>query len=223
MRVGKELDPLILCIRAHGQTVKPLAAGRLSAVLAPALGTIFAVGGHGKVQLALQTQHLIDLYPGLTTIIRTGAAGMLSTRLQFGDVVVGTTTIEHDYKLRFLKAPLPRWPADESILLALRHLSEGHQSAYRLHFGAIASGDEDVIDRNRAEELFQETGALCVDWEGAGAARVAAFNKLRFLEIRVITDGADADAAVTFPQNLKTVMPHIRSLLVSLRGGSPKT
>lgn len=46
----EELDPLILCIRAHGQTVKPLAAGRLSAVLAPALGTIFAVGGHGKVQ-----------------------------------------------------------------------------------------------------------------------------------------------------------------------------
>lgn len=34
----EELDPLILCIRAHGQTVKPLAAGRLSAVLAPALG-----------------------------------------------------------------------------------------------------------------------------------------------------------------------------------------
>lgn len=44
----EELDPLILCIRAHGQTVKPLAAGRLSAVLAPALGTIFAVGGMGR-------------------------------------------------------------------------------------------------------------------------------------------------------------------------------
>jgi hypothetical protein len=30
-------------------------------------------------------------------------------------------------------------------------------------------------------------------------------------------------AAVTFHQNLKTVMPHIGSPLVSLLGGSPKT
>jgi nucleoside phosphorylase len=53
------------------------------------------------------------------------------------------------------------------------------------------------------------TGALCIVWEGSGAARVAAFNQLRFVELRSITDGVDADAVTSFRDNLQWAMPNI--------------
>jgi adenosylhomocysteine nucleosidase len=97
-----------------------------------------------------------------------GGAGRLAGELELGDVVVGTSTIEHDYKLRFVRRPLPDYRADAQLLdefrLAARQISRG----FKVLFGAIASGDEDIIDRARALELREATGTLCVAWEGAG-------------------------------------------------------
>ena len=84
----------------------------------------------------------------------------------------------------------------------------------RVIFGTIASGDEDVIDPIRARELQAETGAACVAWEGAGAARAARFNGLRFLELRAITDAADHAAASDFEANLARSMPNLGHLLL---------
>ena len=78
-------------------------------------------------------------------------------------------------------------------------------------FGAIASGDEDIIEPARAREA---TGALCVAWEGAGAARAASFSGLHFLEVRAITDSADAAAAIDFHANLERSMPNLGHLLL---------
>jgi adenosylhomocysteine nucleosidase len=92
-------------------------------------------------------------------------------------------------------------------------------------FGAIASGDEDIIDPTRALELRGATGALCVAWEGAGAARAASFSGLPFLEVRAITDGADHTAAADFEANLERSMPNLAQILVTWsltrRQGSP--
>src|SRR5207302_4504673 len=56
----------------------------------------------------------------------------------------------------------------------------------------------------RAAELQEATGALCVAWEGAGAARAARFSGLHFLEVRAITDGANHTAAVDFQDRKST-------------------
>lgn len=95
-------------------------------------------------------------------------------------------------------------------------------SQFRVLFGAIASGDEDIIDPARAAELQEATGALCVAWEGAGAARAARFSGLHFLEVRAITDGANHTAAVDFQTNLRHSMPNLAQILLKwslLRGG----
>jgi nucleoside phosphorylase len=63
--------------------------------------------------------------------------------------------------------------------------------------------------------LHAETGALCVAWEGAGAARAAAFSGRRFVELRVITDAADAAAAADFHASLEQVIPHLSEVLVA--------
>jgi adenosylhomocysteine nucleosidase len=83
-----------------------------------------------------------------------------------------------------------------------------------VHCGAIASGDEDIIDRARANELMMATGTWCIAWEGSGAAWVATFNRLHFVELRSSTDMADADAVTSCRDNRQRAMPNISQRLI---------
>lgn len=174
-------------------------------------GFHLAVGGHGKVQFALTAQHLIrELKPSL--LICAGACGALAPGLRLADVIVAEQTIEHDYNLRFIKRPLPAFAGDADSLARLRGLPN-------LHFGTIASGDEDVLDAVRAQEIARLTGALAVAWEGAGGAKAAAFCKVPFLELRAVTDSADQHAPQHFRENIAAGMQNIAATLrVLIRG-----
>jgi nucleoside phosphorylase len=66
-------------------------------------------------------------------------------------------------------------------------------------------------------ELRKQTGAVCVAWEGSGAARAALFNEIPFVEIRGTTDAANETAHGDYHQNLKIVMPCIAELLLCWR------
>jgi len=210
----EELEPLLRRFGFLGHVSRPVAVGRVTCFEVPSLDVVAACGGHGKAQLALQSQYLIDRLGKLEVLSCVGAAGSLCETLRLGDVVVGTTTVEHDYKLRFIHAPLPCHPGTAWVLDRLRQVVAPGQLDFCVQFGAIASGDEDIVDAARAGELRAATGALCVAWEGSGAARVAAFNALSFIEIRCITDGADGGAAVSFHQNCTKVMLNVADLLV---------
>jgi nucleoside phosphorylase len=97
---AKELDPLLGALVAAGQQPRKLILGRLECHLFEELRLLFAVGGHGKAQFAVRTQHLLEQKPGFQVVICAGAAGGLRDDLELGDVVVGVSTIEHDYKVR---------------------------------------------------------------------------------------------------------------------------
>jgi len=211
---AKELEPLLGVFADAGYRPKGLTVGRLDCHCFDELGLLVTVGGHGKTQLAVQTQHLIEQRPTARSVICAGAAGSLDEQLRLGDVVVGTLTVEHDYKTRFVQRPSPRHDADPALLDEVRLVARDMSGESRVIFGTIASGDEDVIDPIRARELQAETGAVCVAWEGAGAARAARFSGLRFLELRAITDGADHAAAADFHANLARSMPKLGQLLL---------
>src|SRR5215831_16527585 len=116
---AKELEPLIGPIVAAGYQPRSVTLGRLDCHLFEELRLILMVGGHGKTQLAVHTQHLIDQVADLRVVVCAGAAGRLDADLALGDVVVGTSTIEHDYKLRFARRPLPRYEANAQLLAEL--------------------------------------------------------------------------------------------------------
>jgi adenosylhomocysteine nucleosidase len=179
-------------------------------------GLTLAIGGHGKVQFALTTSHLLQrLKPRL--VVCAGSCGALSPELSPGDIVVGGTTVEHDFNLRFLQRPLPRWPADAAALARLEAMTP-RSSGFKLWFGAIASGDEDVIEAERAARIRDLTGgALAVAWEGAGGARACAFHKTAFVEIRAVTDHADAAAMKDFTAHLKPGLANLAEVLKGLR------
>ncbi len=214
---AEELEPLLETWRRLGHPSRPRRVGSVPCHAVPSLDLVAAVGGHGKAQYATETQHLVDRIDGLRSLVCVGAAGSLADRVGPGDVVVGTATVEHDYRLRFVERPPPCHEPSASLLGEVRETVRDHPFSFEVRFGRIASGDEDVVDPGRAEEIRNLTGALCVAWEGAGGARVASFNELGFLEVRGVTDAADADAAASFRENLKRVMPAVGQLLARWR------
>jgi nucleoside phosphorylase len=141
---AKELEPVIGTLAAAGYRSKRLTLGRLDCHRFEELGLLFAVGGHGKTQHAVQTQHLLEHRPTVQAVMCAGAAGCLGGELMLGDVVVGTSTIEHDYKLRFVQQPLPRHESSIQLLGEFRLAASQIGGEFRVFFGAIASGDEDI-------------------------------------------------------------------------------
>jgi adenosylhomocysteine nucleosidase len=131
-----------------------------------------------------------------------------------GDVVVATATVEHDYNNKFSERALPKFDGAEAAIAELNSVSHSAK-AFSVHFGPIASGDEDVVETERKKALHESTGALAVAWEGAGGAKACAFSGVPFVEIRGVTDTADHKAASDFEENLGVAMSNLATLITA--------
>ena len=210
----EELDFLLQSCTAAGFHAESAMIGKLPVVRLPDLGVTLARGGLGKVQFAVQTQHLLDTCSNWDLIICAGAAGALVDEVSVGDVVVATTTVEHDYNNKFNERALPKFDGPRAAIADLKSVSRSAKS-FSVHFGPIASGDEDVVEIERKRALHESTGALAVAWEGAGGARACAFSRIPFVEIRGVTDTADHKAASDFEENLEVAMYNLATLITS--------
>lgn len=202
---------------ALGLASVPSPVGPVAATRYADASLMVAHGGHGKTQLGIQTRYLLDQLPEVEAVLCAGAAGALAGSLAIGDLVLGETTIEHDYLLRFVTRPLPAFPGDPALLDRLRAVAA--ECGLRFHTGAIASGDEDIVDVARGAELAALTGAIAVAWEGAGAARACLLTGTPWLEVRAVTDTASHTAAADFETNLEIAMTNIATLLAGWLAG----
>ena len=209
----EEFADLYQSLAAHQLNSEPGRVGKLEVQRFPQLNVTLARGGHGKTQFGIQTQYLLDLAP-FDLVICAGAAGALAPEVQVGDLIVVTTTVEHDFNNKFVPRPKPQFHGDAKSIAQLKAL-ELPAADFKVHFGILAGGDEDVIEVKRGAELRQAHNALAVAWEGVGGARACAFSGVPFLELRGATDTADHAAPVVFDVNLKVVMQNIARLLVA--------
>jgi len=208
----KEYDYFLASIINERHPFENCSIGKLPIVHFPDIDIVVSCGGLGKVQFAIHTQYLIDQHPDWEMVICTGAAGGLVDNLNIGDILVATETVEHDIYNRFGPPILPRFRGDETAVSHLKSLSL--PNSFQVHFGPIASGDEDVIDTNRKNEIQALTGGMAVAWEGAGGARACAFSDVPFIEIRGISDGADSTASSDFENHLESVMKNIATFIL---------
>jgi adenosylhomocysteine nucleosidase len=213
MPLPEEHGYLDAALRAAGLEGAPATIGPIAMTRFPAIGLITAHGGHGKTQFGIQTRYLLDTLPGVDCVICAGAAGALDASLAVGDIVLGETTVEHDYLLKFATRPLPAFPG--SSTLRERYATVAETLGLVFHVGKIASGDEDIIETDRGAELAALTGAIAVAWEGAGAARACMLTGTPWLEIRAVTDTADHTAPGDFETNLELAMTNIGTLLAA--------
>ena len=187
--------------------------GRLPIVELPDLGITLSQGGLGKVQFAVHTQHLLDSCTDWDLVICAGAAGSIMDDVSIGDVVVSTETVEHDIINKAGTPIIPRFNSAEPKIAEFRSVSSVI-NGFKVHFGPIASGDEDIMDNERRSALHELTGGLAVAWEGAGGARACRFNDTPFMEIRGITDNACSNAVSDYWANLERVMGNVANLIM---------
>lgn len=197
---------LISALAKVGATLEESRHGRLATYRVPSLNAVIALGGLGKTQFAVQTQHLLGVGEW-RLVICAGSAGSLSDELSSGDVVIATDTVEHDIR-KVARPTMPRFSADDSLIARCRGAVQ-ELTNVRVQFGVIASGDEDIVGDARRAELRASTGAVAVAWEGAGGARACQFSGVAFLEVRGITDIADANGPRDFARHLAMTMRNV--------------
>ena len=146
-------------------------------------------------------------------VICAGAAGAIAPEMKVGDLIVATTTVEHDFNNKFSVKPKPQFHGDAKSIEQINSLKIP-DADFKIHFGIMAGGDEDVIEIERGKELRKLYNAIAVAWEGVGGARACGFSNVPYLELRGATDTANHEAPVVFYINLKIVMENIAHLLV---------
>ncbi len=152
----------------------------------------------GKVNAASRTQAIIDDFcPDL--VINTGIAGSLQKEVHVLDVVLSESCVYHDFDARIQEKFFPfrsRFIADEPIVQKAQATAAAIGMTH--HVGTIATGDLFVSDRETKHRIAEQTGALCVEMEGAAVAHTAFINQIPFLVIRTISDNADDQAEMDY-------------------------
>ncbi|WEK52887.1 MAG: 5'-methylthioadenosine/adenosylhomocysteine nucleosidase [Candidatus Cohnella colombiensis] len=167
---------------------------------------VLTQSGVGKVNAAVCTQILIDRY-AVSKIVFTGVAGALDPRLNIGDIVISSSSVQHDMDVRALGFPRGTIPFQEVsefvsdgqlITLAV----EAGQSVYPDHciVGKVLSGDQFIADRSIVKMLYEEFEGACTEMEGAAVAQVCYMNDIPHVIIRSMSDKADGSAHVVYDQ-----------------------
>lgn len=152
-----------------------------------------AVSGVGKVNAAMATQTMILTYAP-EVVVNTGVAGSLREDLGLLDVLWADRAVQHDVDTSALGDPvgmvsginLVEIPAAcPSLKKRLGRLGS------QLRRGLIASGDQFVGERGRADGIAGRFGASAVDMESGSIAQVCYINGTECLILRAISDGGD--------------------------------
>jgi adenosylhomocysteine nucleosidase len=174
---------------------------------------VIALTGVGKVNAAM-TSTILLMNWNPEQLIFTGIAGGIHPNLLPGDIVIASTTFEHDYgkidstgfTLRPTRNPTSGelnpiyFPADDTLLqkaqtiaLQTKYKTVGNRTL-KVITGIIATGDVFVNANQKVEELRTKFRADATEMEGAAVAQVCFSLKIPCLVIRSISDNANAKA-----------------------------
>lgn len=162
--------------------------------------------GVGKVNAGLCAQILSDLF-NVEAIINTGIAGSLNDKINIGDIVLSSDTLQHDMDAVAFGYDLGVIPQMEvSTFTADTHLIELAENACKTvcpdinsFTGRVVSGDQFVSSKEKKQWLTDTFNGLCTEMEGAAIAQAAYLNNIPFLIVRAISDKADDSAHMDYP------------------------
>ncbi len=183
----------------------------------------------GKVAAASTATELLARFD-VEEIIFTGVAGGVRAGIDIGDIVVGSSLVQHDMDARplFDRHVIPLldvehiktdWALSQRLYDAaaefVQHLANEvpeHElkrfgvKTPRVHQSEIASGDKFFASRDEISELGKRFPAVaCVEMEGAAVAQVCHEHQIPFAVVRTISDSADASAVLDFPAFVQVV------------------
>lgn len=203
---------------------------------------VVVFSGWGKVAAATTSTMLIERYT-ITQLVFTGVAGGIPAHLNIGDIVIGSSFVQHDMDcagvlgIKRFEIPLLSLTEIPSTILmqkaaeqaAFQYLSDDidcdvvkaelaqlNITQPVVHTGLIASGDQFISSAEKQLELLYELpGLLAVEMEGAAVAQVAHEYDLPFIVIRIISDKANDDSMIDFPRFIEQVASHFTAGIVN--------
>lgn len=159
--------------------------------------------GIGKVNAAICTQVLIDLY-AVDYIINMGVAGAISKELNIGDIVISSDTVQHDFDTTACGDEIgvisrmneSFFKADDALIELARESAE--KSERPVYIGRVASGDKFIATTEEKNKIWSNFKAMCCEMEGAAIAHACYLNKIPFVIIRVISDKAEEGTSINY-------------------------
>ena len=184
--------------------------------------------GVGKVNAAVATQLLVDRF-GVDSVIFTGLAGSLVPHLTRGDIVVSNYVVQHDIDLTAFGRRPGEIPELARMIEAdpklIREACDACESSgvldgtdRQLVVGTIVTGDSFISDPGRIRWLQREFGGVAAEMEGGAVGQVCQMNRVPFVIIRVISDGAGDGAAAEFIMFLDEASKVTFSITTSMLG-----
>ncbi|NTW72050.1 MAG: 5'-methylthioadenosine/adenosylhomocysteine nucleosidase [Eubacteriaceae bacterium] len=164
---------------------------------------VLVKSGIGKVNAAMCTQILIDIY-NVHIVINSGVAGALHPDLEVGDIVLATEVIQHDIDASIFGDPRGTIPGlDVSVFKSdqrLLNISDNIDTEHRIFKGRIVTGDQAIGDSATKDYLYKTFGGYCVEMEGGAIAHVCYLNDIPFMIIRAISDKANEEVEIDYGQ-----------------------
>ncbi len=210
-----QVETELLQQRMHHVTVSEKAGMQFYDGMIGNTAAVIVQSGVGKVNAAVCAEILINSF-GITHLINTGIAGSLKDEIHVLDIVVAEDAVYHDFDITNFKYPYGQvpgigrqtFPADEElskdILLALKETSpDAH-----VFTGRVASGDQFIRTDERKKWIIDTFAASCCEMEGAAIAHAAYINKIPFAIVRLISDNADDEAAMSYDE-IETKAAHM--------------
>jgi adenosylhomocysteine nucleosidase len=171
---------------------------------------VLARSGVGKVNAATCAQIMISSFD-IDYLINSGVAGGMFEELKQGDIVISTDAVQHDFDVTALGEPLGEisrlgityFVADEGLInLAEEAADSINLEDVNVFKGRIASGDQFVAGGELEEKIRSNFEPYAVEMEGAAIAHVAYLNEVPYVIIRAISDNADGEAELSYPEFL---------------------
>jgi len=202
---------------------------------------VVVFSGWGKVAAASTTTMLIERY-AITQLVFTGVAGAMQNHLNIGDIVIGSSFVQHDMDcagvlgIKQFEIPLlglTEIPSDADLQAKAnkaantylnnelktdvnsQELSNLNILKPEVYTGLIASGDQFISSSEKQLALIKALPKLlAVEMEGAAVAQVAHEYNLPFIVIRVISDKANHDAIIDFPRFIEQIASHFTAGII---------
>lgn len=182
--------------------------------------------GIGKVNAAICTQMLINLYRP-EALVFSGVAGGLLPNMRVGDLVIASHLVQFDIDLTAFGRRHGELPDSDRMIRSDPGLIEKTAAAFdaafnggagepNLMIGTVVSGDRFVEDTKTLRWLQREFGALATEMEGAAVGYTCQLNGVPFVVTRGLSDAANESAPGDFKSNLDTVCQHSYRLMEQL-------
>lgn len=186
------------------KTVKTVAGIEFTSGLLSGVECVTARCSVGKVNAAACAQIMILLYQP-SAIVNSGVAGGIGKGVHIGDVVIGTSCVEHDMDTTPVGDPpafisglnLVNLPCDERLSAIVEEQAKSIYEGQVLR-GVIATGDQFISDAEKCIQLNEDFQAIACEMECGSIAHVCCMNQVPFVAIRSISDNANESGSVDY-------------------------